>query len=132
MESYKIAAITPDSAGFLNLWTADGRVVPVRIPISYRHLIARGMRLHIYRNRADQVVAYSFGDSIILPDFPRDYNSAKKFLNGFKDAYHLSLDSIMFKYRVSKLLRKIGMTPTRDSRVNLMMYKYCNDWHTKR
>jgi len=132
MESYKIAAITPDNDGFINVWTRDGRVAPVRIPASFGHLVARGMRLRIFYNRAGQIAAYSFGDCIVLSDFPKDYKSVKKFLNGFKDVYNLSLDSILFKYRLNRSLHSIGMTPTGNSRTNLMLYKYCQDLYLAR
>jgi len=132
MESYRIAAITPAKDGLINLWLPNGRVAPIRIPVSYRYLLAQCTKLRIYRNRAGQIVAYSLNNNIVLSDFPKDYKSVKEFLNGFKDIYHLSLDSLRFKYRLNKSLREIGMRPTRDSRVNLMLYKYCNNLYMER
>jgi len=132
METYKIAAITPDKDGLVNLWTRDGNIVPIRIPVSRQHLVERGTKLRVFHNRAGQVAAYSLDDCIILSDFPKDYKSIKRFLDGFKGIYNLSLDSLRFKYRLNRSLREIGMIPSRDSRTNLMLYKYCQDLYLAR
>jgi len=127
MEKYTIASVISENDNFVNIWTTDGHVFSLAVPAFCRHMVACDMQFRVLRSRVGHASVFCFGDEMILSGFPKNYKNIKAFLNGFQDIYHLSLDSIRFKYMLKKSLRQIGMTPTNSTRANLMLYKYCQD-----
>lgn len=127
METYKIAATTPAGGGYLEMWTRDGRRVPVVVPQSCGYMLKNGTRVMVHRNRRGDVLACSFGDAMVLTRFPTTRESIAEFIGEFKDVYELSLDSMMFRYALHRSLRKLGMTPTRSLVMDMMAYNYVHD-----
>ncbi|MDE5615448.1 MAG: hypothetical protein K2I81_01275 [Alphaproteobacteria bacterium] len=124
MDSYKVAVVTPAAGNYLDIWTRDGRRVPVFLPLSCADLLRRGMRVMVHRNRAGHAVACSFGDTMILMECPTRPDAIDAFSKGFKDIYEFSLDSIWFKYALRRSLRKIGMMPTGRLVTDILTYNY--------
>lgn len=127
METYRIASIKSSNDGYLELRTADGRIIPAFVPESCAHMLRCGMQIKIHRNRGGNAVACSFGDVIVFMRRPTTYKNIKEFVGDFKDIYEFSLDSLVFRYSLHKALSNMGLKPTYNMITNIMMYNYINN-----
>lgn len=124
MEKYKIKRIIIDNDTFLSVETVKGKYISTRIPVSCTSFLKPGMTLKFHRMRNGEVGAYSADGYLVFAKMPITRESIAGFIASFKDIYNFSLDSIIFKYELRKAVHKMGLSVSRSSVVNLMMYNY--------
>lgn len=127
MNKYKIVSFKAGTNGYLNIVAEGNKKFPIPIPSSCAHMLRRGMIVRTFDNLAGRPIACSFGNVIVLGKHPRSKVEIRKFLNEFKDVSSLSLDSLVFKYKLGRSLRKMGFKGTKNPVVNMQMYNYVND-----
>jgi len=126
MDIYKVDAVTRIANNpYLYIIGKHLEVMPVRIPSAYHEFLHRGMIVCVHKNHSGDAIAYTFGEHIVFMSHPINRDEIRSFFHQMRDIYSFSLDSLCFKYRLRRALRKRGMVPSRSMVTNMVVYNLC-------